>query len=282
MTNDATVLLVDDHAMLRKGLRVLLDAEEDLRVVGEAGDGEAAVERARELTPDVVVMDITMPGVSGVDATRAILAEAPHTKVVALSIHAGKRFVESMLQAGAAGYILKENAPEELIQAIRAVMRGEGYLSPAITGIVLSGYRAGAGSEEAVAREAGLDSQETRLLEMTTTGVPNDELATALGISPEAAADAQRRLMKKLGVGSTDELAEFVRNRSELSQPGMGEPRPSSNGGEEIIRTKLHRPILSEGHLTRPGLLARLDRGRQLPVTLVSAAAGYGKTSLLA
>lgn len=125
MNSQIGVLLVDDHAMFRKGLAALLGMEPDVTVLGEAGDGEQAITRVRSLKPDVVIMDISMPALSGVDATRRICADSPDSKVIALSIHAGKRFVDDMLDAGASGYLLKESAPEELVQGIRAVMRGE-------------------------------------------------------------------------------------------------------------------------------------------------------------
>lgn len=108
MTMPTTILLVDDHPLFRKGLRLLLEEQEDMRIVGEAGDGEEAIDRVRALSPDVVIMDITMPNFNGIDATRQIVSEAPSVKVVALSIHSGKKFVEDMLKAGAAGYILKK------------------------------------------------------------------------------------------------------------------------------------------------------------------------------
>jgi len=138
---DTTVLLVDDHAMFRSGLRLLLEKESDLKVVGEAGDGQTSLDLVGELAPDVVVMDISMPDLSGIEATRQILAAHPGTKILTLSIHGEKRFVDDMLAAGATGYLLKESAPEELIDGIRAVRRGEVYLSAGITGVVVSGYR---------------------------------------------------------------------------------------------------------------------------------------------
>ena len=120
-----TILLVDDHPLFRKGLRLLFDEERDMKVVGEAGDGEEAISRVRELSPDVVVMDISMPGLNGIEATRQILTEAPETKVLALSIQGGKQFVKDMLEAGAAGYILKDSVPEELTDAVRKVRQGQ-------------------------------------------------------------------------------------------------------------------------------------------------------------
>ena len=133
-----SVVLVDDHQMFRKGLRLLIESKPDISVVGEAGDGKEAIEEVRRLSPDVVVMDISMPNINGIEATQQILSNSPNTKVVALSIHAGKRFVKDMLRAGAVGYILKDSAPEDLVNGIRTVIQGDVYLSPAITGIVVS------------------------------------------------------------------------------------------------------------------------------------------------
>lgn len=140
MNDKIRVLLVDDHAVLRKGMALLLEDEDDITVIGEAGDGEHAIVQARELKPDIVVMDINMPKLNGIEATRQIIAETPAARVIALSINSSKRFVDSMLSAGAAGYLLKESVPEELLQGIRAVMSGEMYLSSAITGHVVSSY----------------------------------------------------------------------------------------------------------------------------------------------
>ncbi len=142
------VLLVDDHAMLRKGMVLLLGEAADIEVVGEAGDGEEAIEQVRALKPDVVVMEISMPRLDGIDATRQIVAGFPQSRVIAFSTHSSKRFVDDMLSAGAAGYLLKESAPEELLQGIRAVTRGEMCLSNAITGAVLEAYVEGISDEQ--------------------------------------------------------------------------------------------------------------------------------------
>jgi DNA-binding NarL/FixJ family response regulator len=147
----STILLVDDHPVFRQGLHHLLEKEKDLEVVGEAGDGQEAIGKVRELSPDIVVMDINMPNLDGIEATRQILSESPDTRVVALSVHSSKRFVRDMFQAGAAGYILKESVPEEMIKGIRTVLGGEVYLSAAISGIVISEFRkllSNAGPEE--------------------------------------------------------------------------------------------------------------------------------------
>jgi len=137
-----SVVLVDDHPVFRQGLRHLLAKEEDLSVVGEADDGQAGIELVRTKFPDLVVMDINMPNLDGIEATRHILSESPDTKVVALSVHSSKQFVRDMIQAGAMGYILKESIPEEMIEGIRAVISGNIYLSKSISSLLVSDYRA--------------------------------------------------------------------------------------------------------------------------------------------
>lgn len=137
MTSIKNLVLVDDHPMFRKALRLMIDLEEDLKVIGEANDGLEAIEQVRELKPDIVVMDINMPNLNGIDATRKILEESPKTKILVLSIHSSQQYVESMLEAGATGYLLKESAPEELIKAIRIICEGKSYLSADITEIML-------------------------------------------------------------------------------------------------------------------------------------------------
>ncbi len=138
---NSTILLVDDHPLMRKGLRALIDGEPGLEVAGEAGDGEEAIEQARALSPNIVVMDVSMPRLNGIEATRRLLEEAPRTRVLALSIHSEKRFVDEMLRAGAAGYLLKDSAPEELVRAVRALLRGESYVSAPLIGTLISSLR---------------------------------------------------------------------------------------------------------------------------------------------
>jgi len=136
-----TIVVVDDHPIFRQGLRHLLAKEKNLSIVGEAGDGRTAIDLVRRENPDIVVMDVSMPDIDGIEATRQILSELPDTKIVALSMHSSKQFIEGMIQAGASGYILKESVPEEMIQGIRTVLAGEVYLSASISGIVISGYK---------------------------------------------------------------------------------------------------------------------------------------------
>lgn len=141
MKAETTVLIVDDHAMLREGLRALIERKDDLRVVGGAGNGLEAIEQVKRLLPDIIVMDINMPELNGIEASRRILALSPKSRILALSIHSGKRYVKDMLEVGVSGYLLKKNAPEELIKAIYALREGKGYLSPDITEIVLERVR---------------------------------------------------------------------------------------------------------------------------------------------
>ncbi len=180
MTTTTNILLVDDHPMLRKGLRLLIESEEGLSVVGEANDGQEAIDRVRELTPDIVVMDINMPNLNGIDATRKILAESPQSRVLALSIHSGKQYVENMLEAGAVGYLLKESAPEELIKAIRVIGEGKSYISADITEIVLSRLRQGPGTDEALTANSQRLVGKLQRPGLATTIVPRSQLIQKL------------------------------------------------------------------------------------------------------
>jgi len=203
------VLLVDDHPIFLKGLKVLLEEEKHISVVGEAGDGKMAIELVRELSPHVVIMDIAMPEMNGDEVTRQIVKEFPHIKVIAHSIHSGKNFVSDMLCAGAVGYILKESAPEEILEAINAVMRGEMFLGSSITGIVLSQFVKSISGDHPNEKQVELKSKETLLL-----------------------------------------------------------------------RTKLHPPPITPDFVPRLNLRKDFERVSKLPITLVSAGAGYGKSTL--
>ena len=143
MKSTVRILLADDHLLMRKGLRLLIESEEGLSVIGEANDGLEAIQQVRELAPDIVVMDINMPNLNGADATQKICTASSQTRVLALSIHSGRQYVESMLAAGADGYLLKQCVPEELIRAIKVISNGGAYLSPDISGVILSHFKEG-------------------------------------------------------------------------------------------------------------------------------------------
>ncbi len=276
---DTTVLLIDDHVVMRRGLRLLLEEEQGMCVVGEAGNGQEAVDLAEKLSPDVVVMDITMPGLNGVEATRRIISAHPQTKVVALSIHAGKRFVQDMLQAGAAGYVLKESTSEDLVEGIRAVVRGEVYLSASITGVVVSQYMRALSGQLAPASDAELTPSERETLRLITEGNSAKQIASVLRVSLKTIEATRRRIMRKLGVNSVAELAEVAR-KADLVEEAAADTPAGGKTSYPIVATKLHRPAMASDILPRARLLDKLNEGRQHPLTLISAPAGYGKSTL--
>jgi len=204
-----TILLVDDHRIVREGLRTLLAQQPDLEVVGEAADGREAVAQSLRLHPDVVVMDIAMPDLNGVEATRLILAELPATRVVALSMYADRRFVAEILRAGALGYVLKDGAFEELALAIRTTMEGKTYLSPSIAGLVV---------EELVRRSAApgspslasLTPRERQVLTLLAGGMRPREIGQELSISAKTVEVHKQNLMNKLEIHSAAELTRFA------------------------------------------------------------------------
>ena len=204
-----TILLVDDHRIVREGLRTLLGQQPDLEVVGEAADGREAVTQARLLKPDVIVMDIAMPELNGVEATRLILAELPTARIVALSMYADRRFVAEILRAGALGYVLKDGAFEELALAIRTITEGKTYLSPSIAGLVV---------EELMQRTSapgspslgGLTPRERQVLKLLADGMRPREIAQDLSISVKTVEVHKQNLINKLEIHTASELTRFA------------------------------------------------------------------------
>jgi two-component system NarL family response regulator len=203
------VLLVDDHQMLRGGLRAVLALENDIEVVGEAGDGHAAVGMAGRLVPDVVLMDIGMHSLNGVEATRRIRVENPNVKVIALSTYSDKRYVLSMLEAGASGYVLKAAAVDEMCRAIRAVAEGKRYLSPDIAGVVVDA-RLGAPARSGTSSSSGLGSREREVLQLLAEGHSSPEIARRLHIAPSTVETHRRNIMRKLDMHSVAELTKYA------------------------------------------------------------------------
>jgi two-component system, NarL family, response regulator NreC len=202
------ILLADDHAVVRQGFRMILGAQTDLEIVGEAGNGREAVELAAKLRPDVVVMDVTMPELNGIEATRRLTAENPHIRVVALSMHKDSVYVREILRAGARGYLLKDSVADDLVAAVRAVASGEGYLSPAISNAVLDDYR-----KHVTNPIDMLSSREREVLQMLAEGKTNKEIAVTLNLSVYTVDAHRGRIMEKLNVHSINELVRFaVRN----------------------------------------------------------------------
>lgn len=202
------ILLADDHAVVRQGFRMILGAQSDMEIVAEAGNGREAVESAEKLRPDVVVMDVAMPELNGIEATRRITDASPHTRVLALSMHKDSVYVREILRAGARGYLLKDSPAPELVAAVRAVASGEGYLSPAVSNAVLDDYRRHVTNPIDL-----LTSREREVLQMLAEGKTNKEIAVVLNLSVYTVDAHRGRIMEKLNLHSINELVRFaVRN----------------------------------------------------------------------
>ena len=197
--------MVDDHAIIREGLRSLLEKQPDMEVLADTDEGRKAVELARELLPDVVIMDVTMAGLNGIEATRLITSEFPEVKVIALSIHSQRRFIADMLSAGAAGYILKECLFDELVQAIQAVAVGGRYLSPRIADVVVDDYVKRL-STTVDSPLSGLTGREREVLQLVAEGKSTKEIALELHVSTKTIEANRRQIMEKLDVHSVAEL----------------------------------------------------------------------------
>ena len=204
------LLLVDDHEVVRSGLRMLLENEADLDIVGEADTGEKALDMVGKLKPDVVIMDITLPDISGIDITRRVKAEQPDVAVVALTIHEDQQYFFEMLQAGASGYVPKRAAPDDLINAIRASHRGEMYIYPSLAKLLVGDFLARGGEERTKETMNGLTPREGEVLSLLADGKTNDEIADFLSISVHTVARHRENLMGKLGLHSRSELVKYA------------------------------------------------------------------------
>ncbi len=208
--NKIKVFLADDHLILREGIRSLLQKVQDIEVVGEAGDGVEAVAKVGQLLPDVVLMDITMPRMSGLEATRQIKQKYPQLKVLILTIHETSQYLSGMLKVGASGYVVKTAATSELISAIRAVHRGDVYLYPSITRMLVEDYlQRVKGGEEKTSYE-GLTSREREILMYIAEDKKNKEIADLLGISVRTVQAHRTNLMDKLGAHDRTELVKYA------------------------------------------------------------------------
>jgi DNA-binding NarL/FixJ family response regulator len=200
------VLVVDDHAVVRSGLRLLLDAEAEIETIGEAGDAREAVFEARAKSPDVILMDVVLGGKSGIEATPDVLKEAPDAKVLILSMQDDPRYVREAFSAGASGYLLKEAADRELVEAVRQVARGESYVHPALGARMATADARAAQAEE----ENPLSERENEVLRLLALGHTNQEIAKMLYISVRTAETHRAHIMQKLRLETRAELVRFA------------------------------------------------------------------------
>ncbi len=213
------ILLADDHAILRQGLSKSIQLEEDMEVVGQAENGLDAIDLVKELQPDVVVMDISMPDINGIEATREILRDFANTKIIALSMHSAKKFVSEMFKAGASGYLLKDCEFDELAEAIRTVVLGKSYITPEITDIVVDGYIK-TSQEETSSVFSSLSKRERQVLQLMAEGKTTKQIGLMLHISPKTVEAHRLRIMDKLDIDNVAQLTKYA------IQEGLTSPEP--------------------------------------------------------
>ena len=202
------ILLADDHTIVRQGLKLILSAHSDLHVVGEAANGKEAVELAAKLKPDIVLLDVAMPELNGIEATRKMVEANSRLRVLVLSMHKEAVYVREILRAGARGYILKDAIDTELLNAVRSVARGDGYISPAVSGALLNDYR-----KDVTDPVDLLSPREREVLQLIAEGKTNKEVATKLNLSVYTVDSHRGKIMEKLNLHSTGELVRFAIKR---------------------------------------------------------------------
>jgi DNA-binding NarL/FixJ family response regulator len=203
------ILLVDDHKILRDGICSLVKEYQDMEVVGEAADGRTAIRLVQELSPDVIIMDISMPDLNGIDATRRIIADHPDSKIIALSMHYDKQFVSEIFKAGASGYLLKDSAFDELEHAIRIVMDGKTYINPQIASLVVESLV----SQSATASHKAyylLTEREREVLQLISEGKSTKQIAIDLNVSAKTVESHRRQVMGKLNIRNVAELTKYA------------------------------------------------------------------------
>jgi two-component system response regulator NreC len=213
---ESRIVIAEDHTILREGLRSLLSSEPELRVVGEAKDGREAIRRVEQLEPDLILMDLSMPRMNGVEAIREIKNRIPETRVLALTVHKAEEFVLEVLQAGADGYVLKDASSRELVMAIRSVLGGQRYLSPAVSQLVIEGYLAGRQTYESPWDT--LTKREREILKLIAEGHKNKEIADYLCISVKTVEKHRANLMKKLDLHSAAALTAYAMERGLITR----------------------------------------------------------------
>jgi len=208
------ILLADDHTVVRQGLRKVLEERADWRVVAEAGDGREAVRQAEQHKPDVAILDVAMPLLNGIEATRQIVKRVPNVRVLVLSMHADEAYVIQILHAGAAGYLLKDSADVDLLQAVSAVAEGKSFFSPAIARLMLDDYvKQRSGEPGVIDRYASLSDREREVFQLIAEGKANKDIAAILFISPSTVETHRARIMEKLDVHSAAEIVLYAVRR---------------------------------------------------------------------
>jgi two-component system, NarL family, response regulator NreC len=206
--NRIRILLADDHTVVRQGFRAILGQQPDMEIVGEAGNGRDVMRLAQDLTPDVIVMDVAMPELNGIEATRRLCGSVSNTRVLALSMHKDSVYVREMLKAGAKGYLLKDSVDRDLLEAVRALARGGEYISPAVQSALMANYKIDGSTPLDL-----LTSREREVLQLIAEGKTNKEVAAILNISVFTVDAHRGRIMEKLNVHNVNELVRFaVRN----------------------------------------------------------------------
>lgn len=203
--NPIRVLLADDHHLVREGIRSSLAEYTSIRIVGESVDGRSALQKTSELSPDIVLMDLNMPVMGGLEATRAIVQRFPDTKVIALTVHDTQEYIAEILRSGARGYLLKNTSPEQLVNAIRCVAEGEAFFSPAVSRMMLQQY-----SKATPDKENLLSHREREVLRFIANGLTSKEIAAQLKIGTRTAETYRARLLKKLGARTSAEAARMA------------------------------------------------------------------------
>jgi DNA-binding NarL/FixJ family response regulator len=203
------IFLGDDHAVVREGLKALVNAQPDMEVIGEAGDGRTALQQAKELQPDIVILDVSMPELNGSQVTQQLKQACPHVKALALTVHEDKSYLRQLLAAGASGYVLKRAAAQELIHALRTVAAGGVYLDPALAGKVVGGFVRRPALKD-VPQGSDLSERETEVVRLIAQGYSNKEIATRLDLSVKTVETYKARSMEKLGLHSRADLVRLA------------------------------------------------------------------------
>ena len=218
MAEPYRIVIVEDHRILREGLRALLNARPEFQVVGEAGDGLEAVRCIQTLTPDLVLMDISMPKMSGLDAIREIKKQRPETKIITLTVHRTEEYILATLDAGADGYLLKDASHDELLMALESVLEGKRYLSPGVSEKVIEGYLEGKKTIKTRSSWDTLTQREREILKLIAEGHRNKEIADYLCVSLKTVEKHRANLMKKLGLHNAAALTAFAMERGLLDK----------------------------------------------------------------